>query len=257
MYLYIYDSYLKDKKFEITLNKIEARLSDLSINGRIAKMTILKNIKEAVEDGIKKGATTIVAVGNDQTLFDVIRSLASQLVTVGFIPVHCKSQIAQTLDIPPDDKACDTLSARLTVKLDVGKINKHFFLSSVEIDQGQVSIECDGRYWVTPLSPASSVQICNFGYWSTCRQKTVCHSNPQDGYLEAIIQPVNSQRNIFGFKSQQQNQASVFSAKKLKIVSQTESVPISVDGEMVAKTPVSIEVVPQKLNIIVGKKRMF
>ncbi len=255
MYLYIYDSYLNNKKYEITLNKIEARLSDLGINGRIAKMTILKNMKETIEDGIKKGVETVVAVGNDQTLFDVIRIVAGQPIIVGYIPVGAKSKIANFLDIPAEEKACDVLSARLSERVDIGKINNHYFLSSVEVEQGEVSIECDGRYWITPKNPKNSVQICNFDHITQTGKNTF--SNPQDGRMEVVIKPAGHTKGFFGFTGKVSNKGSIFPVRRLKIVSQAESVPVAVDGENVAKTPVTIEVVPRKLNIIVGKKRMF
>ncbi|MFH1597804.1 MAG: diacylglycerol kinase family protein [Patescibacteria group bacterium] len=253
MYLYIYDSYLNDKKYEPVLNRIEARLADLSLNGRTAKMTLLKNMKETIDDGLRKGAETIVAVGNDQTLFDVIKIVAGKPATIGYIPVDTKSKIAQILDIPHDEKACDVLSARLCEQIDIGKINKHFFLSSVEVPSGAVSIECDGRYWVTPTSQNSYVQICNFDYLS----EKGAASNPQDGILETVITSKDEPRGLLGRWLKSDSKKSVFPARRLKIVSRADSVTVLADGQKITKTPVSIEVAPKKLKIIVGKKRMF
>jgi len=253
MYLYIYDSFLKDKKYEIALNKIEARLSDLGISGRTAKMTILKNMKETIEDGVKKGAETVVAVGDDQTLFDVIRIIAGNSVTIGFIPVGKKSSLAEVLDIPKEEKACDVLSARLIAKLDIGKINSHYFLSSVEAKSGQVSIECDGHYWVVPQSTTDSVSIRNLDQSAGVKH----HSDPQDGMLEAVISPQSSGGFAGFWRKTGSGQSSVFPARRLKIVSRNESVPLLVDGENMAKTPATVQVVPRKLTLIVGKHRVF
>ena len=63
MYHYIYDSFLSDKRYENEISQIEARILGLGINGRVDKLTILKNLKEIVEDGIKKGAETLVVMG--------------------------------------------------------------------------------------------------------------------------------------------------------------------------------------------------
>ena len=62
MYFYFYDTFVSDKKNEQLLGKIENRLIELGINGRTEKLTVLKNMKELIEDAIKKGAHTIVAV---------------------------------------------------------------------------------------------------------------------------------------------------------------------------------------------------
>lgn len=257
MYLYIYDSYLNDKKYQTVLTRIESRLADLGINGRIAKMTILKNMKETILDGIKKGAETIVAVGNDKTLFEVIRILAREPVTVGYIPVGTKSTIAPILDIPEEEKACDVLSARLSEKMDIGKVNNQYFLSSIEVDKGSVSIQCDGRYWVTSTSADNQIRICNLTAHPQITGSSSFQCNPQDGYLETVIGPPTSTGKIAGLFQRSSVKTSIFSARKLKIVSQSESVTITADGQPVAKTPVTVEVLPQLLKVIVGKKRMF
>jgi len=257
MYLYIYDSYLNDKKYQTVLTKIESRLADLGINGRTAKMTILKNMRETILDGIKKGAETIVAVGNDKTLFEVIRILAREPVTVGYIPVGTRSTIAPVLAIPEDEKACDVLSARLSEKMDIGKVNNQYFLSSIEVDKGSVSIQCDGRYWITPTSTDSQIQICNLTAQPKIASRSTFKCNPQDGFLETIISSSAPSGKIVGFFQKSFARPSVFTARRLKIVSQSESVTLIVDGQPVAKTPVTVEILPKLLKVIVGKKRMF
>ena len=47
MYAYIFDSFLQERKYQHELGQIENRLATLGIQGKIEKMTILKNIQEA------------------------------------------------------------------------------------------------------------------------------------------------------------------------------------------------------------------
>ena len=44
MYLYIYDSCLKEKKYQNLLSKIENKIIDLDIKGKILRLNMLKNI---------------------------------------------------------------------------------------------------------------------------------------------------------------------------------------------------------------------
>jgi len=51
-------------------------------------------------------------------------------------------------------------------------------------------------------------------------------------------------------------ETSIFRGKNIKIVTK-KPIDLSVDGELIAKTPVEIEVAPGKLKVIVGKDRTF
>jgi diacylglycerol kinase family enzyme len=76
--------------------------------------------------------------------------------------------------------------------------------------------------------------------------------NPGDGLLEAVVVSEKSGWNFFkkSFKKD-----SVFPIKKAKIKCETECVPLLLDGQTVVKTPALVEIVPKRLNIIVGKDR--
>ena len=67
MYLYIYDSCLKDKKYKNLINKIENRIIDLDIKGKTLHLNLLKNISNFVKSEIDQGAHTVVIIGDDKT----------------------------------------------------------------------------------------------------------------------------------------------------------------------------------------------
>src|SRR3989339_839914 len=101
MYLYIYDSFLNDKKYTDSLIKIEKRITDLGIKGKIARLSVLKNMKELITDGVKEGVHTVVAIGNAQTFAKVINIVADLDLTLGLIPIDNNNPIAKILGIPP------------------------------------------------------------------------------------------------------------------------------------------------------------
>jgi len=101
MYLYVYDSFLNDKKYNSLLIKIEQRITDLGIKGRVAKLSILKNMKELISDAVKEGVETVVVAGDNQTFSKVINVIASLDVTLGIIPVVNNNNIAEVLGVPP------------------------------------------------------------------------------------------------------------------------------------------------------------
>jgi len=258
MYYYIYDSFLNDKKYEMTLYRVENRLMDLGINGKIEKLTLLKSFKEVVEQAVKNNAETLVVVGNDKTISKVISFLPNYSLILGIIPIGTDNKIAEILGIPMAEKACDVLSSRIIERIDLGKVNNNYFISCLEIPAKQeVTLECEG-YNICPLNSSRMISICNFG--NIFRTQNFQHEkiyNPKDGVLEAVIASEPAGRGLFKIFQKQYNKESVFPIKKIKIKSFKECLPVIADGEMVVKTPVTVEVVPRKLKIIVGKNRMF
>lgn len=257
MYLYFYDSLTNQKKHLAELHRVEARLLDLGINGRIERLSVLKNAKEMVTDGIKQGADTIIAVGNDATFRRLIPIVAAYEVTLGFIPIE-ESRIAKILGIPMGEHACDTLSRRFVQKVDLGKVKNSYFFASLEFPDRGVKIECDGQYRVIPTHPQSTVSICNLG--SIFESKALAASmvsNPCDGRLEAVMrEPATSGwRSHFG--SSRSEMRSVFSAKKFRVEGIEKDSKVVVDHDQVMKTPLTVEVLPQRLALIVGKYRMI
>ncbi|MDD5040278.1 MAG: diacylglycerol kinase family protein [Patescibacteria group bacterium] len=258
MYCYVYDSFLTEKKYALGLFKIEARLTDLGIHGRTERLTILKSIREAVHDAVQKGADTIIAVGNDDTVGKIISILPDHGITFGIIPIGPNNSIAAMLGIPEGEAACDTLSARIIEKIDLGRANNSYFISSLSIpSQHEVVIDC-GAYNISPLDRNNSITIQNFGimrHGQSAYPQNV--SNPKDGILEAVIESAPASRGFFKKIQRTYSGTSVFPIRKLKIKCTNESLSVIADGRTTVKTPVTVEVIPKRLKVIVGKGRMF
>jgi len=247
MYTYIVEADVNVKKYEMELSRIESRLIELEISGRMEKLTILKSLTEAIKDALRNHSQTIVFVGTDRMLNSAMSALAETDVTVGLIPLGEATLMAKALGIPYGVAACDILSARITAILDLGKVNNRYFLSKLSLPEGaNITLDCDSKYQVSALSPAS-IDIANFGEGG----------NPRDGRLEVIVRP-HVQKRMFGLGRRSGfSRDSVFPVKRLTIRSGGDSLPIFSDGETVIKTPATVEVVPKKLRVIVGKQRRF
>ncbi|MBU1037138.1 hypothetical protein KKF32_03815 [Patescibacteria group bacterium] len=253
MYLYIYDTFLNNKKFAGILNRIENRLTDLEIKGKIYRLNILKNMKEMVEEGIKQGVKTIVVVGDDQTFSKMINIIVDLNITLGLIPVSNKSKIAQILGVPPAENACDILAQRLIKKIDLGKINQQYFIDSAIITHSPVTLEFN-KYKITPLFKDSLISICNLGLLTSSPQIYRNISNPTDGLLEVVVEQTKG--GLLN-KLKKTAQQSIFSFKKVRINSEGGPATITIDQQAIFKTPVEVSIAPQKLNVIVGSKRQF
>lgn len=247
MYLYIYDSFLNEKKYADLLIQIEKRVTDLGIKGRVAKLSILKNLKEIVADGIKEGVQTVVAIGDDQTFAKVINVVADLDVVLGLIPVSI-SKIAKILGVPPKGPACDVLASRIVKKIDLGKINNHYFINTAEITNADVVIQYHD-FSVRPTTANNRVALYNFATNPSLINKSL----PNDGILEAMIVPIKS-----GILRKKEISSTVLPFTKIKVTSSAEEqASILTDEQIIMKTPAEITVAPQKLKVIVGNERMF
>jgi coenzyme F420-reducing hydrogenase delta subunit len=251
MYLYLCDYFLGKRKYKKILDKIETRITDLGISGRIIRLTILESIEEIVKEAVKKGTETIIVIGNDKTFSQAASALANSNATLGFIPVGKENKIAEILGIPKEELACEVISARLTETVDLGKINNNYFFSMIEINSHKIFLE--DEKWKIFLSPEiSKVKVINLGYYF---DKI---SNPLDGFLEVVFEKKKESFPPFFFKEEKTIDSLLF-LKKLKIntLKDKKGVPVLVDNWRVLKTPVKIDVLPKGIKIIVGKRRKF
>ncbi len=250
MYCYIYDAFLRDKRYETTIARIESRLLDLEIQGKAEKLTILKSMKELVDGAIKRGAKTIVAIGDDQTVSKIISIVADKEMTLGMIPIGDHHRIADFLGIPRAEKACDVLSARIVEQLDLGKANNAYFLSFLDIPAAkELRIECDeGKFVIEPSDGNHGISVYNFGAGG---------HDPRDGILELVIRRQEAPSGASHFFKKSGAEQSIFPLRSMLIKSSRASLPAYADGQTVVKTPLTVTVVPKKLRVIVGKNRQF
>jgi len=245
MYFYLYDSFLSDKRYARELTDIEARVADLGIGGKIGRLTTLKSADDMIRQAVRQGAETVVAVGNDETVSRVVRSILGSQIILGIIPLGEPVTMADALGIPSGLAACEVLSARILEAVDIGRVNNHNFLSTVEVAQAPVTIRLNNAFSITPDSAEQSVRIVNFSASG--------RSNPHDGRFDAVI---TGRRSGGRFGLGRHNEAdSIIPCTKAEIISLDEPVEIIADGAFRLKTPAIIDMSPKQMTIIVGKER--
>lgn len=244
-YAYVVDAALNDARYQTELTRIENRLANLGLSGRWERMTILKNIQEAVSSAIKRGATTVVVIGNDQTITKVLPDVIGQKVTLAMIPLGPDQLIAEALGLPTGVAACDALSRRIIEHIDIGKANSNYFLLQLAADAA-TAITCDDAYTISSLDPDGRLEIANL-------RSDLGVGRPNDGRLELVVHPTT---NHGFFNRRMGGQASVFPITQAKIPSNAAG-HLILDGQVVVKPPLTISVLPKKLAVIVGPNRKF
>ena len=253
MYSYIYDIFTGQKKYEKQLLKIEGVLTDLDISGKVYKLNVLRNLEDVVDEILSGESKNIVAVGNDQTLSKIANLVVGKNIAVGIIPLGESNILAGSLGIKSADEACQILSARKIAKLDVGKINGNYFLLSVESGDRDIIFDFK-NYNINPLSSNEVVGVYNINI-----EGLDFKSDPCDGIMEVVFRPGSPSwwQKMSQREEVERGGISVFPIKKLTIKHKKKPIPISIDRQMVLKTPLEIEVVSKKLRVIVGKERVF
>ena len=274
MYYYIYDQFLSSKKYDKTLAQVESKITDLGIKDRILKMSILKSIPELVTDALRKRAGTIIVVGNDQTVNQIVNLIAGRNVILGIVPVDdhnfkgafsTQNSIAHFLGIKNPLEACETISARKIETINLGEINNNYFISSVKIFEHHLRVKCNNRFTVTPTSTEHMVSIYNFlpklDTEDINLKSTATYFNPQDNFLEVVVEPKNKKalKKLFQSASKGKKPDSIFRVRRVNVKSTLTDKPgsVLVDNFRVLKTPLDIKVSDKKLDVIVGKERKF
>ncbi len=258
MYTYIYDSFVTDKKNERLLSRIETRLTDLGISGRVERLTMFKNIADIVEDAVRRGCETVVAVGNDETVSRLVEVMGDYDAALGIVPIGDGPHvIADILGIVPDVESCNILSRRVLQTIDLGKVNDHYFLSSVEIPRTKATVSCNGRYDVIPTEE-NEVRVCNLAPLSVSETGEATMSSPRDGFLETVFRPAPA-RGLFSrlWRTPAENvKPTVVPVRNLLIKHQSPFTVIR-DGLRLSSNSLKIEIIPKKLKVITGKSRKF
>ncbi len=250
MYFYIYDAFLNHKKYDRFLADIETRAIEIGISGKINRLSMLTNIKDMIEHGVRHGAKTIVIVGNDLTFSQAANVLAHfPQIVLGFIPVGDPSEniLADILSLPLHIAACDVLSARIIKKFPLGKINDRFFLLWVEIFGDEIKFHCDDKYDILLLDPNQTIKIYNIPSWII--QKRTQENLLSTRMLELTIEEMP--KFFRAFKQKNKIRSTLWN-KKISITSKNR-VAIVVDDYDTINTPAELLISGEMISVIVGK----
>ena len=243
MHSYIFDYFLSQKKYEKIVAKIETRLTDLGLQGKNCHSGPLKSLESIVKDELKHNPKTIVAIGNNNTLSQLINSLGDAEVTLGIIPIGPNNSLADSFGINDEDSACNILSARLIETIDMATINDCYFISQANIKNQGTIIEVNGKYTIEPNGPGE-INIVNL----TTNPKK--NKDLKYGSLGIYID-VNKKSLL-----KKETNTSFIQTNKI-IANNLHKNNFILDDAMEIKPPVIIGVKKNALKIIVGKNRKF
>jgi diacylglycerol kinase family enzyme len=284
VYYYIVDPQkINQRSFERIQNQLYSSLSEYRVSGEVVRVTGLRTINQLVESAIAHGAGTVVAVGNDETFQDVMNAVKDREVVVGYIPIT-ETELSKILGIKNIEQACKTIGLRRIAHLDVGVVNNVRFLTKLNFG---LSPSGDSGGWLNFFRfgivkklfslPVFEVKLSADESFSASlsaiggmiinsrevAQGEAKISDPTDRILDVLLLPKLSKGKIIKYRQQILSgnfekipDSSLLHVRKLEILS-PEGLPLKSGGRVVAKTPATIEILPQALKIIVGRDRSF
>jgi diacylglycerol kinase (ATP) len=280
MYYYILDpTDIPQKDFERQQAELQTLLTELNINGEQARVSPLRTIRDLVDAAANRGATTLVACGTDQTLYQVLANLQDDDITLAFIPLTPQTQLGKILGMTDLQTATRTIATRRIEKMDIAKINDSFFISYIELGIANQTNKSLGLLGTAKLFGSSQIKAKfmiddSYVIHSEIMGALIINTrgtqltdnkigNPQDGYLDLLFIEHLSTMKAMKYKKEIQNGiyedipgSSVIRCKKVEIL-EPKNMRIYMDGKEIATAPTTIEIVPGTLKMIVGKKRTF
>lgn len=255
MYVYLYDNFLKHRKYEAQLKSIETRLTDFEIAGKILRLQNFVNPQAIIEEEMKRGAKVIVIVGDDNTFGQVLSRGAACNVLFGFLPIGPNNSIASVLGIPEGEAACDVLSQRRKIKLDIGWVSNRnrYFISKLHIPPSDITVEYDEKFKVSSRLHKMELVVCNlqpFVWSEKGKSKFVVH--PQDGKLEAFLRPLAGR----GIIKEIYEDPSIFPFEEMTVYGD-RPFEVEADGNTTKETRIVIKLAKNRIEMIVGKDRKF
>jgi YegS/Rv2252/BmrU family lipid kinase len=265
-----------------------AKLLERGITHELTVSRYSGQVRELALQAKEQGCERIIVCGGDGTINEAINALADSDVKLGVLPLGTGNDFARTLGIIEDlDFACNVLRDEKVRKVDLVKVNGNKYYGSVGgIGFDAEVASWANRY--KRFAPGTTIYLLAilaklFTY--KFKRVAIAHDTGNhtgeilmaaigntewyggginitpsavmdDGVLDiCVVQKINKLKLLLFFPSVLKGTHARFSEVKLyrtKKISISSETPLQLlgDGEILGETPVSLEVIPQALNII-------
>jgi diacylglycerol kinase (ATP) len=281
MYYYIYNP-AAGKGAGLSADRLRARLRDLGIDGELVKTSGPGDATKLARTAIDRGSTTVVVVGGDGTVNEVVNGITKETVAVGIIPTGHSNLLAHRLGITNWQQACEVLAARRLTSYGLIAAGQNFFLSTLTLG---FETDLDKQVETTPDSTlrARMGQFARGWGQAAGYKPLACKITIDSGLeLEAPVfsltvtnqkfdNPLADNRLLITLiekpdrrqltshlwsmlkKDEIAEGVSRFSAKKV-VIETTPSTGLMIDGKVAGRTPVAIRLTDRQIRFITEKQ---
>jgi diacylglycerol kinase family enzyme len=251
MYYYIFD--IKKCKKRSQVEAIKNQLIELGISGEYTYISSAQNAEELALLGLKRGYSTIIVAGADDSINAVANVLVGQSQAMGIIPLQASKALCHLIGTSSVTEAVESLRFRRINEIITGRTaGGQHFLTYLEMDLS------------SPME--FTVEFKNYIVQAHVKNMIISNYHPEirkmsDDYLDTVIESsapnhkglIGTIKNLFGGKADSDDKhLSIFRSRSLRIFTKK---PISIQSgdAVIAKTPQLIETSEQTLRIIVTK----
>jgi diacylglycerol kinase family enzyme len=285
VYYYVVNPAAGHGRIKSLQDKLRAKLDELGIRGEWAKTTGPGEATKMTRAAIAAGNTTIVAVGGDDTVNEVINGIDHDNVAVGIIPIGTTNRVATQLGIITWPQACEALAARRLTPYSLIAAGQKFFLSTltlgfetdldkavdtvddslrgriVQFGQGfnrarqfhslNCKIDVDGHYKIECKLFALSIANQKFlNPLSENRLLVAISDRPDQINLGRVVW--NTLRDRAVTPSTDHRATTKFFAHRL-VVETDPPTGIMVDGKVAGRTPIAIRLTERRIRFVTEK----
>jgi diacylglycerol kinase (ATP) len=281
MYYYIVNPAAGHGAAHTIQDKLRTELKSLGIGGEFVTTTGQGDATRLASQAIAKGYTTIVAVGGDETINEIINGVTGDTAAIGVIPIGSTNKIASQLGIKTWEQGCAVLAARRITEYALIAAGDDYFLSSLTL-----GFETELPDVQTPPNKNLKDKMLHLrdSFKKAQNYKTIsCKIQVDDGYtvraevfslnvtnqkfinplapneLSVMITDRPSKRQIGSLllqrnKSESLNELATtnFQGKKIKLATEPP-INVAIDGKIIARTPLTIRLTDRRVRFIVEK----
>jgi diacylglycerol kinase family enzyme len=244
MYYYLFEE-PKSLVLQQSHRKVLQVTSDLGITGQSATPSEAHPITELVEAALRKGFSTIVAVGSDTFIAEVASELLGTEVAFGIIPVGEAPLFSELVGVKSISEAGDVLKKRKVRSVGVGVIDpRKYFLTQAEVSADKS----------TPIT----IESGQFRLQGTFTN-LILTANPQDGNEAGLtVRFLDRTRGyhpvvkLFHWLVGKRALDSTFTriiSRKITLTTPS-AIPVLTLGKEIAKLPLRARYIPDALKIV-------
>lgn len=234
MYYYILEA-PQSRSVRQTYQRLRDLLTQMSIAGEIVAASPARTPLELAEMGIRKGYSTIVAVGGDYHINEVASSVVGRAV-LGVIPIEASPLVTEIIGVRDVRDAAEALKYR------------RLSLQDTVLVEPSTLLFLDGEITTPKLAKISLVldnKVRSYAYFNGLRVNRSLQIR-----LESTHE--TERRKVLGLftvGSQTIRSESLFHAKVARIITDP-SLPLTIAGKTVADTPLQLRLAPASLKVV-------
>lgn len=243
MYYYITEP-PRSQSEQKTLEAARELLTNLGISGEFVTTSPARSVEELAELGVAKRYSTIVAVGSDRLINDVATLLAGTPYIFGALPLQNPAALQLVTGITTISEAAEALKYRRVRDTPIARIEPNkYFLTEVRLSLSRPTPLQLTLDTARAVMDATSLRVSGGG--------TIVTNNEQA--LGSTLQQWFGR--LSGRKLDGQRFVSRFTTRRL-VVETDQNYPVYLGNEVIARTPLAIEVIPNALKLITKRDRL-